>query len=184
MSRSTALIWWAGLLGLLNAAPSYYWAFGGDALLGTIGTRLIDLRDEMPVLSILALLGIAVGKTLAALIPLVAARLLKARAQSSPGPRSASAASAPSMGSRRQAASRLGQRPELWWNLSRLIAAALILYGAAGLLVNAGLLLWPGLDLQDPTARLGQALLWYPMLLSWGLVLAAGLRRLRATAAA
>ncbi|MGJ9373215.1 hypothetical protein [Nesterenkonia sp. CF4.4] len=186
MSRSTALLWWAGLLGLLNAAPSYYWAFGGGVLLETIGTWLIDLRDELPVLTGLALLGIAVSKTLAVLIPLAAAHLLRFRVRPSRDLRTVAAGSrgSPYAASRRLASSRLSRRPDLWWNVSRLIAAALIIYGAAGLLVNAGLLLWPGLDLQDPTARLGQALLWYPMLLVWGLVLAAGLRRVRATPAA
>ncbi|MCH8563600.1 hypothetical protein LTH96_11055 [Nesterenkonia sp. LB17] len=168
MKKPTALIWCAGLLGLLNAAPSYYWAFGGDALLETIGQWLITLRTDMPVLTSLALLGIGLGKTLAVVIPLVAARLLT----SSPLP------------SQRLTSRSRRPRPALWWNLSRLIGAGLILYGAAGLGINAGLLLWPGLDLQDPTARLGQALLWYPMLLVWGLVLAAGLRRLRASVAA
>ncbi|MBO0596732.1 DUF3995 domain-containing protein [Nesterenkonia sp. E16_7] len=173
MKHPTALIWCAGLLGLLNAAPSYYWAAGGDALLGSIGQWLIDLRADMPGLTGLALLGIALGKTGAAVVPLVAARQLTSRRLI---PRQLS--------SRRSTSHEPTSRQARWWNLSRLVAAGLIVYGAAGLLINAGLLLWPGLDLQDPTARLGQALLWYPMLLLWGLVLAAGLRRLRASVAA
>ena len=179
MNRSSALIWCAGLLGLLNAAPSYYWAFGGDALLESIGQWLIELRTDMPVLTSLALFGIAVGKTLAAGIPFLAAHQLPGSGVQGPdvqGP--------DERGPALQRSSGLWSRAVLWWNLSRLIAAGLIIYGAAGLLINAGLLLWPGLELQDPTARLGQALIWYPMLLVWGLVLAAGLRRLRATAAA
>lgn len=160
LTRPTGVIWGAALLGLLNAAPSYYWAFGGDALLPSIGQWLIDLREAMPVLTGLALLGIALGKTCAAIIPLVAVHALPAGAA----------------GSSRRRAHRV-----LWWNASRLVAAGLILYGAVGLLINTGLLLWPGLSLQDPAARLGQALLWYPMLLLWGLVLAAGLHRFRAT---
>lgn len=168
MKHPAALIWCAGLLGLLNAAPSYYWAAGGDALLGSIGQWLIDLRADMPGLTGLALLGIALGKTGAAVVPLVAAHQLRSHRPTS-----------------RRLTSRHGNSGRVrCWNLSRLVAAGLILYGAAGLLINAGLLLWPGLDLQDPTARLGQALLWYPMLLVWGLVLAAGLRRLRASVAA
>ncbi|TDS86873.1 DUF3995 domain-containing protein [Nesterenkonia aurantiaca] len=179
MKHPTALIWCAGLLGLLNAAPSYYWAAGGDALLGSIGQWLIDLRAEMPGLTGLALLGIALGKTGAAVVPIVAAHQLTSRRPTSRRVRSRTASSEGLSPVRRRPAS----REERCWNLSRLVAAGLIVYGAAGLLVNAGLLLWPGLDLQDPTARLGQALLWYPMLLLWGLVLAAGLRRLRASVA-
>lgn len=163
MKHPTALIWCAGLLGLLNAAPSYYWAAGGDALLGSIGQWLIDLRTDMPGSTGAALLGIALGKTLAAVVPLVAAHQLK---------------------SHQLTAHQSTSRRVCRWNLSRLVAAGLIVYGAVGLLINAGLLLWPGLELHDPTARLGQALLWYPMLLLWGLVLAAGLRRLRASVAA
>ena len=149
--RPTALIWCAGLLGLLNAGPSVYWAFGGDFLMDTIGQWLIDLRTEMPVLTGLALLGIALGKTVAVLVPLLAVFVQ-------------------------------GRHRVLWWNLARIIAAALVLYGAAGLLINAVLLLWPGLVLTDPTARIGQALIWYPMLLVWGIVLALGLRRWRVQA--
>ena len=170
MSRSTGLIWCAGLLGLLNAAPSYYWAFGGDVLLQTIGAWLIELRAETPILTGVALLGIGLGKTLAVVIPLVAAQQL----------RSLPVSSHPMTSQRLEVRGR-GAHPVLWWNLSRLIAAGLIVYAAVGLLINAGQLLWPGLELQDPTARLGQALLWYPLLLAWGLVLAVGLRRLRAT---
>ena len=147
----TGLIWCAGILGLLNAAPSVYWAFSGNLLLDTIGQWLIDLRAEIPVLTGISLLGIALGKTVAVLVPLIAVYVL-------------------------------GQRHVLWWNLARVIAAALVLYGAAGLLVNAVLLLWPGVVLADPTARVGQALIWYPMLLVWGVVLAVGLRRWRAQA--
>lgn len=183
MRGPAALIWCAGLLGALNAAPSYYWAFGGDALLESIGQWLITLRAEMPVLTGAALLGIALAKTLATVIPLLAARSLYSGSAASaaarpaaPGPSTPASATTESERDR--------SRRVLWWNLSRVIAAGLILYGAAGLVVNAGLLLWPGMELQDPSARWGQALLWYPMLLLWGLVLAAGLRRLRATLSA
>lgn len=144
----SGLIWGAAALGLLNAAPSVYWALGGDALLDTIGQWLVDLRGRSPVLIGSGLLGIALGKSAAAVIPLVAVHELAARRV-------------------------------LWWNLSRIVALALILYGAAGTAINLGLLLWPGLTLEDPTARWGQALLWYPMLLLWGLVLSLGLRRRR-----
>lgn len=142
------LIWAAAALGLLNAAPSVYWAFGGVALLETIGQWLIDLRGRSPLLIGMGLLGIALGKSAAAVIPLVATYGLAARRV-------------------------------LWWNLSRLVAMALILYGAAGLVINLVLLLLPGLTVEDPTARWGQALLWYPMLLLWGLVLGVGLHRWR-----
>ncbi|WP_218221206.1 DUF3995 domain-containing protein [Nesterenkonia sp. Act20] len=144
----SGLIWGAAALGLLNAAPSFYWAFGGDALLDTIGQWLVDLRGRYPVLIGSGLLGIALGKSAAAVVPLVAVYGLAARRA-------------------------------LWWNLSRVVALALILYGAAGTAINLGLLLWPGLTVEDPTARWGQALLWYPMLLLWGLVLSLGLRRKR-----
>lgn len=144
----TGLIWGAAGLGLLNAAPSVYWAFGGDALLYTIGQWLIDLRAGSPMLIGAGLLGIAVGKSAAAVIPLVAVHGLAARRA-------------------------------LWWNLSRIVALALTLYGAAGMVINLGLLLWPGLAVEDPTARWGQALLWYPMLLLWGAVLSLGLHRWR-----
>lgn len=56
-------------------------------------------------------------------------------------------------------------------------SAALILYGASGAVVNVVLLVFT--DVQDPTGRIGQAAIWYPMLLIWGLVLAGGLRTLR-----
>lgn len=182
MRGPTGLLWCAGLLGLLNAAPSWYWAFGGEALLESIGQWLIELRADMPALTSLALLGIALGKTLAAVIPLVAARLLMSQVPRAQG--ESFGLQAPRRGGRgRGGRGRRGLGRALW-NLSRLVAAGLIIYGAAGLVINAGLLLWPGLELQDPAARRGQALLWYPMLMIWGLVLAGGLRRLRVGLAA
>ncbi len=34
----------AAVIGLLNAAPNVYWAFGGDFLLETVGMWLVDLH--------------------------------------------------------------------------------------------------------------------------------------------
>lgn len=138
-------IWAAAAVGLFNALPSYYWAFGGSALLPSIGQWLIDMRDGRPWLTGSALLGVAVVKTLAAVLPL---GLLAGARRGTP----------------------------LRGGLVVLIAVGLTVYGTAGIVVNGLLLGWPGSEPEDPTARLGQAALWYPMLLLWGLLLGLGLR--------
>jgi hypothetical protein len=136
------LLWAAGIIGLLNAAPNFYWAFGGDLLLATIGMWLVELRSDSPLLTGLALLTIAVVKTTASLLPLLL------------------------LGDSRYR--RLG------WRVAVLACLGLILYGAVGVAVNLALLLFTSVE--DPTGRIGQAAIWYPMLLLWGLVLALGLR--------
>jgi hypothetical protein len=136
------LLWAAGIIGLLNAAPNFYWALGGDLLLETIGMWLVELRSDSPLLTGLALLTIAVAKTTASLLPLLL------------------------LGDSRYR--RFG------WRVAVVTCLGLILYGAVGVAVNLALLLFTSVE--DPTGRIGQAAIWYPMLLLWGLVLALGLR--------
>lgn len=145
---SSVLLWVAAVIGLLNAAPNVYWAFGGDFLLETVGMWLVDLRGDSPTLTGLALVLISAVKIAVSVLPLLL-----------------------------QGSFRYGQL--VWWTAVA-ASAGLLVYGASGALVNTALLLFT--TVEDPTARMGQALIWYPMLLIWGLVLACGLSQVRQTA--
>ncbi|RJN32316.1 DUF3995 domain-containing protein [Nesterenkonia natronophila] len=140
--RPAGLLWAAGIIGLLNAAPNFYWALGGELLLETIGMWLVELRSDFPLRTGIALLTIALTKTTASLLPLLLLGHSRHR--------------------------------RLWWSAAVVVCLALILYGAVGVALNLALLLFT--SVADPTGRIGQAVIWYPMLLLWGLLLALGLR--------
>ncbi|GAB3438026.1 DUF3995 domain-containing protein [Phycicoccus ginsengisoli] len=61
-------------LGVVHAAASLYWAFGGDALADTVGEWAVAWRAGSPVAAGLALAGIGLGKLAAACVPWAAAR--------------------------------------------------------------------------------------------------------------
>jgi len=60
----------AGVVGVLHAAASLYWALGGQWLLATVGQWAVDLSAEAPVAAGTALGVIALVKFLAAAIPI------------------------------------------------------------------------------------------------------------------
>lgn len=65
-----ALVWIAGISGVLHAAASLYWAFGGQWLLATVGQWAVELSAQAPLAAGFALGLIALVKMLAALIPI------------------------------------------------------------------------------------------------------------------
>jgi hypothetical protein len=64
-----ALVRVAALAGLLHAASSLYWALGGTWLLPTVGRWAVRLSEQHPVRAGLALGVIALGKLVAAVVP-------------------------------------------------------------------------------------------------------------------
>lgn len=150
-SGGLALLRAAAALGLLNALPSVYWAFGGEALIATIGQWLIDFRDASPVVAGAGLLLVAVMKSAVAVLPVALYRDLGRPAQ-------------------------LGRT--LCWGGAVVLIVYGTLGAAFSLSVLVGLLETPGAV--DVSARMGHAFLWHPMLLLWGALLAEGLRRLPA----
>ncbi|WP_454083366.1 DUF3995 domain-containing protein [Georgenia sp. Marseille-Q6866] len=62
-------LWVACVAGLVHAAFSAYWAFGGEWLLETVGQWAVDLRRSSPVAAAWGLAGIALVKSFAALVP-------------------------------------------------------------------------------------------------------------------
>lgn len=71
---SRTWLWVACLAGLVHAASSAYWAAGGEWLLDTVGQWAVDLRRSAPVAAAWGLAGIAVVKTVAALVPVAVGR--------------------------------------------------------------------------------------------------------------
>ena len=69
-TASLALVWTAGLAGLVHAAFSLYWALGGGWLLATVGQWAVDLAAEAPLAAGLALGLVAAAKLLGATIPI------------------------------------------------------------------------------------------------------------------
>lgn len=65
-----ALVWVAGIAGMLHAAASLYWAIGGRWLLATVGQWAADLAAQAPLAAGLALGSVALLKALAAAIPI------------------------------------------------------------------------------------------------------------------
>lgn len=65
-----SFLWAAGVLGLVHASFSAYWALGGQWLLGTVGGFAVQARQESPVQAALVLTGAALLKAAAAVIPL------------------------------------------------------------------------------------------------------------------
>lgn len=156
MTRAAA--WVAALLGLASAAVSVYWAFGGSALLGTVGGSVERWGRERGATVVLALIGIAVLKAVVA----VAAPILT--------------------GTIDLPAWTHGRAPRL---LGWIAAGVLVIYGgvltAAGLLVEADII-DPGAD-ADRHALAWHAWFWDPWFLLWGLAFAVALWRTRPSGA-
>lgn len=74
MERRRGLVWFvlAGVCGVVHASASLYWAFGGSALLETVGTWTFEMRAAAPIASSVALAAIGVAKLAAAVIPVFA----------------------------------------------------------------------------------------------------------------
>jgi hypothetical protein len=66
-----ALLWLAAACGLVHAAFSAYWAFGGLWLADTVGQWALDWYRAAPASAMAALLAIAAVKTVVALGPVV-----------------------------------------------------------------------------------------------------------------
>ncbi|WP_050683879.1 DUF3995 domain-containing protein [Arthrobacter sp. ZBG10] len=59
--------------GVLHAASSFYWAFGGRWLLATVGAWAVEAAEDAPAVTGLVLGAVGLVKLLAAVIPLVVA---------------------------------------------------------------------------------------------------------------
>ncbi|MER7072082.1 DUF3995 domain-containing protein [Terrabacter sp. NPDC000476] len=143
----------AAVVALAHALPSLYWAFGGTLGTDSLGSWAPAWRADSPVLVGAVLVGVFVAKALGGVVPVLATR------------------------------GRL-PRPRVWRALSWAGAAVLVLYGAANVVVGGLALLGVVEGPTDPAARAalaGHVLLWDPLFLVWGLLLAAGLARTRRT---
>lgn len=69
LSLSRSLVWVACVAGTVHAGFSLYWALGGHWLLATVGQWAVQLSVEAPIEAGFALGIVAVGKLLAATIP-------------------------------------------------------------------------------------------------------------------
>ena len=131
----------------LHAVPSLYWASGGTLGIESLGSWAPAWRAESPLVVGALLVGIFVVKVLGGVVPLLATR------------------------------GRL-PRPRVWRALSWGGATVLVLYGAANVIVGGlalvGVVQGPE-DAASRTALAGHVLLWDPLFLAWGLLLAAGL---------
>ena len=65
------ILWAAMALGLVHAAWSFYWAFGGSWLLDTVGQWAVVSQLHQPVQTFFVLSGIGLVKTAAAVIPVL-----------------------------------------------------------------------------------------------------------------
>ncbi|MBP2216901.1 DUF3995 domain-containing protein [Arthrobacter sp. CAN_C5] len=70
---SRFFVWAAGIAGTVHAVFSLYWAFGGQWLLATVGQWAVELSVQSPLAAGIMLGLIAVGKLLAATIPIAVA---------------------------------------------------------------------------------------------------------------
>ena len=136
------LVWTAGVVGMLHAAASLYWALGGQWLLATVGRWAVDLSAEAPFAAGIALGLIALLKLLAATIPIgvVYGKV--------PGARSWRAVSRAG-----------GLLLVAYGGLNTAVSAAVL----AGLIRPEG-----G---YDPEAMRGHAYLWDPLFFTWGTAL-------------
>lgn len=153
---SRALVWTAGLAGVVHASFSLYWALGGRWLLATVGQWAVDLSTQAPLAAGIALGLVATAKLLGATIPVGVAygRV--------PWPRFWRAIS---------------------WAGGLLLVAYGGVNTVVAVAVLAGLIR-PG-DGYDRDAMIGHAYLWDPLFLLWGgaLVLSLWLSRRHVAAA-
>lgn len=134
-----------------HAVPSLYWAMGGTLGMDSLGTWAPAWRAESPVLVGILLVGIFVAKAAGGVVPVLATR-------------------------------RRMPWPGLWRALSGAGAGVLVLYGGANTLVGGLALSGAVAGPADGAARdalIGHVLLWDPLFLVWGLLLAGGLWRTR-----
>ncbi|GHD52493.1 DUF3995 domain-containing protein [Mycetocola manganoxydans] len=136
------LVWTAGVVGILHAAASLYWAVGGQWLAATAGQWALDLSVEAPVATKVGLGFIALLKFLAAIIPVAVAygRVPGARFWRS-----------------------------ISWVGGILLIAYGGLNTILGAVVLAGLITPDGG--YDRAALMGHALLWNPLFFIWGAAL-------------
>ncbi|MCY1213248.1 hypothetical protein D9M72_250150 [compost metagenome] len=73
LSFSRSLVWLACIAGTVHAGFSLYWALGGQWLLATVGLWALQPSAEAPLETGLLLGIVAIGKLLAAMIPVVVA---------------------------------------------------------------------------------------------------------------
>lgn len=73
LSLSRSLVWVACSAGIVHAGFSLHWAVGGQWLLATVGQWAVQLSVEAPLEAGIALGFIALGKLLAATIPVAVA---------------------------------------------------------------------------------------------------------------
>lgn len=141
----------AAVAGFVHAMPSLYWAVGGTLGMDSLGTWAPAWRAESPLMVGALLVVIFVIKMAGGIVPLLATR-------------------------------RRLPRPRVWRALSWVGATVLVLYGAAnvgvGSLALLGIVEGPA-DAASRAALVGHVLLWDPLFLVWGLLLAAGLARTR-----
>jgi hypothetical protein len=137
----------AAAAGLLHAAFSAYWAGGGTWLLRTVGQWAVELVAERPLRAALLLAGVAVGKAVLAVAPLLLAR-------------------------RRMLRNRW-LRATLWLAATALFLYGALNTVVAGLVLAGAVRPDGG---YDSSAMTGHALLWDPLFLAWGAFLLLGLR--------
>lgn len=148
--RGTTLLSGAAAVALVHAGFSAYWAFGGRWLLPTVGAWAVDLVRRERLLSAAVLGLVAVAKLAAGAVPLL-------------------------VESGRLPARRVGRRIE------GVGAAVLVAYGALNVVTSWAVLggVIRSAGGYDRAAELGHAVLWDPLFLAWGILLAAGLRATR-----
>ncbi|GGH50973.1 hypothetical protein GCM10010921_30110 [Microbacterium album] len=138
-------LWVAAVVGTVHGAWSLYWAFGGRALLDTVGQWAVQAVDDEPALAFAVLLGVGILKLLAAWIPLLSER------------------------------GHLPGRPlwrlVAWVGGPALVLYGLLNAAVAG----AVLLGWTGTPADDRPGLIGHALIWDPMFAVWGAALTLGL---------
>jgi hypothetical protein len=140
------LVWMALVLGLVHAAFSAYWAFGGRGLLATVGSWAVAAAEQNPVRVGLLLGAIALVKAAAAIIPVLVAY--------------------GRIGGRRfwRTVSYVGSVGLVLYGGVNVVVAGAVL---GGLIRPEG-----G---YDRAAMIGHAALWDPLFLVWGLALLASL---------
>ena len=135
-------LWAAMILGLVHAFWSFYWAFGGTWMLGTVGQWAVVSQLERPLQTFFVLTGIGLMKTAAAVIPVTVEY------------------------------GKLGGRKFWrcisWVGGIGLVLYGGI-YAVTAWLVLTGMLV-PGAGYNEPV-MLGHALLWDPLFFFWGLSL-------------
>lgn len=136
----------AAVCGLLHAAPSFYWATGGRALLETVGSFAVELADSGEPGVTWMLLGVGLAKTAGALVPLLDHLRLPAHTW---------------------------VRVVSWAGV-----AALLAWGGAGV-VGAWIGVLTGTASWAQPAMVGHGLLWDPLFVVWGVMLALALWKSR-----